>query len=181
MFLLKALVLFVVIAGGVIAGIYAAVELGLTNREQSYDFDASDLVNRTQLKLGDRFPSLTVYDDRDSALDLRSMLRGQKTIIGFVSDGCEPCEYLADYLDSAGVDHSQDCRVILLTEEPEYFNTHRDFNTFRPAHEDLDKLGIGSFPTVVGIGRDGTILFVLSGYSRAVIASLLDKYLLLQW
>jgi thiol-disulfide isomerase/thioredoxin len=105
------------------------------------------------------------------------MLRGKKTILGFVSDGCEPCEYLADFLDSAGVAQSGDCQVILLTEDPEYFNTHWDFNTFRPAHEDLDRLGIGSFPTVMGIDRDGTILFVLSGYSRAVIASLLDKYL----
>ena len=113
-FLLKAIVLFVVIAGGVAAGFLIANHLSRRGIAGGFALELSDLPNQTGLAVGDIFPDITVRDEQDSVLVLTPLVRDSKTVLGFVSKGCEPCDELRKFLCGHDAVSAGRCRVVLL-------------------------------------------------------------------
>ena len=81
--LIEALILFVVISGGVIAGLYVASKAELTPFGHGNGLTVERLQNRTTLEVGSEFPSAAIVDAQDRPVDLKSVLKHKKTIIGF--------------------------------------------------------------------------------------------------
>lgn len=177
LFLLKALVLFVVIAGGVALGYVVAARFGVSDRAQNFDIEDPDMFNKTLLRTGEKLPSLEAWIEGDSSLVLPLVQHDRKTILAFVSGGCEPCEYVVTLLDSVDAARSSSLHIILLAEEPEDFYYDTAFDLFRVDPERVSEFGIQAFPTVIGVDEDGTISFVSSGFSRTILNSLIDRYL----
>lgn len=175
-FLLRAIVLFVVIAGGVATGFLIARHLSRSDGGM-FHFEPSDLLNRTELAIGDPLPTISVFDQRDSLLALGPLPRGQKVILAFISEGCEPCEDLLSFLEEREVTPGSGCRVILLSLGSGGCDEKAGFETFRIKRDVLDELNIRIFPTVVGFGTDGKIAFVSSGFSRVMTGYVIKGYL----
>ena len=142
-----------------------------------FHFEPSDLLNQTELAIGDPLPTISVFDERDSLLALGPLPRGQKVLVAFVSEGCEPCEDFLSFLEEREVTQGSGCRVILLTLRLEGVDEKVGFETFRIKRDVLDELDIRIFPTIVGFGTDGKIAFVSSGFSRVMTGYVIKGYL----
>ena len=175
-FLLKAAVLFVVITGGVVAGFVIANHLSKRNVAGGFDIGASGLLNQTSVAVGDTLPDISVRDERDSTLALAPVVEGRKAILGFVSNGCEPCDDLLEFLEERKVREAGRCLVVLLAAGIQGYQAE-GYNVFRVDRPTIDQLKIRIFPTVIGMEPDGTVAFVSSGFSRLMTAPVIDKHL----
>ena len=174
-FLLKAIVLFVVIAGGVATGFLVANHLSKKDQTGVFDVEPSDLLNRATLAIGDVLPAITVYDDGDSVSVLNPLAGDQKTIIAFVSKGCAPCDDFLTFLEELEVATTGLCRVVLLAFGVGDVSGGTDFEVFRIEPETLNELEIRIFPTIIGLGTDGKIDFASSGFSRVMTGQVIAK------
>jgi hypothetical protein len=177
LFLIKALVLFVVIAGGVAVGYIVASRFGHNDRAPQYAIDDPDRFNKTSLKTGDDFPDLAAWIDSDDSLVLPAGQLGRKTILAFISVGCEPCDYVIDFLDSVETINSSSYDIILLATEFEDPSLGSAFDLYHVDPDRVTEFGIQAFPAVIGLDENGTISFVSSGFSKTVLSSLIEKYL----
>lgn len=175
-YVLKAAVLFVVIAGGVAAGFLIANHLVNRQAARGFDFKPSDLLNQSALAIGDTLPDITVCDECDSTLALVPVVSGCKTILGFVSRGCEPCDELVEFLKERHLPQSGRCQVVLLAAGIQGYDA-QDFDIYRVSRPTIDTLQIRIFPTVIGLNPDGRVTFVSSGFSRVMTGPVIDKHL----
>jgi hypothetical protein len=175
-FALKAIALFVVIAGGVTTGFLVANRISSRGHAQVFDGTLSDLLNQTTLAVGDTLPDFAVRDGRDSTLALAPIVRGHKTILAFVSRGCEPCEDLVEFLTERDIAKKGPCKVVLLAAGVQGYEAP-GYDVFRVDRPTIDELRVRIFPTVIGLHSDGKIAFVSSGFSRLMTAPVIDKYL----
>jgi hypothetical protein len=175
-FLLKAAILFVVIAGGVAPGFLVANRLSRRDVAGGFDFGPSNLLNQTALAMGDSLPDISIRDGRDSTVALTPLVAGHKAVLAFVSFGCEPCEDLIEFLADRGVTGDGPCRVVLLAAGVQGYEAP-GFDVFRVDRPTIDDLEIRIFPTVIGLNPDGRVAFISSGFSRVMTAPVIDKYL----
>lgn len=165
--------LFVVITAGVAVGFLIANHLSKRDVAGRFDIQASDVLNQTSLVVGDSLPDIKVRDEGDSTLTLKSLVRGRKAILGFVSEGCDLCQELVEFLD----EHSTDrCRVVILAVGTEVYQAG-SFDIFRVDRPDTDRLKINIFPAVIGLNPDGKIAFVSSGFSPLMTTPLIERHL----
>lgn len=174
-FLLKAVVLFVVITGGVAMGVLLANHLSKRDVAGRFDTHAFDVLNQTSLEVGDSLPDISLHDERDSTLALTPLVRGRKAILGFVSRGCEPCDELVEFLEERNARGTSRHRVVLLAVGMQGYEAG-GFDVFRVDRPTIDELNIRIFPTVIGLDRDGKVAFVSSGFSHLMTAPLIDRH-----
>lgn len=174
--LLKAVVLFVVIAGGVATGFLVANHLSKRDVVGGFEIEPSDLLNQTALAIGDTLPDITVLDGRDSTLALTPLVRGHKAILGSVSRGCEPCDELLEFLEERNLREAGRCGVVLLAAGVQRYEAE-GYDVYRIDRPTIDELKIRIFPTVIGMNPDRTVAFVSSGFSRVMTAPVIDKHL----
>jgi hypothetical protein len=175
-FLLKAVVLFVVITGGVAMGVLLANHFSKRDVAGRFDTHVLGVLNQTSLEVGDSLPAINLHDERDSTLALTPLVRGRKAILGFVSGGCEPCDELVEFLKERNVPEAGRCRVLLLAVGMQGYQAE-GFDVFRVDRPIIDELKVRIFPTVIGLDADGKVAFVSSGFSHLMTAPLIDRHL----
>jgi hypothetical protein len=163
-------------AGGVAAGFLIANHLSRRGIAGGPALEPSDLPNQISLAVGDSFPDLTVRDGEDSLLALGPFILDCKTVLGFVSKGCEPCDELRKYLQGHDAVRTGACKVVLLAVGVQGYDAG-GFDVYRVDRPTIDELEIHIFPTVIGLTPGGKIVFVSSGFSRVMTAPAIGKYL----
>lgn len=176
-FAAKVVVVFVVVVGGTITGFYASSKLGLAGRARSESLSPGDLINKTDINIGDGFPNMLVTGEDNVIRPLDSLLKGRASLVGFVSDGCEPCEIFTTSLEDSGHLDGDRYQVILLSVAPGYPISDSRVQVFTAPADGLESIGVYTFPTIVGVSRDGRIRFVSSGYTPALLGEFLERHL----
>ena len=175
-FLLKALVLFVVITAGVAIGFLIASHISKRDVAGQFDTQIADALNQTSLAVGDSLPDINVRDEGDSTLALTSLVRGRKAILAFVSEGCEPCGELLEFLKERCNRGKGRCEVVVLAVGVQGYEA-QGFDVFSVDRPTTDELRINIFPTAIGLNPDGTIAFVSSGFSPLMTTPLIERHL----
>jgi len=166
--LIKAVIYFVVIGGGVATGIVVATKLGVADKLSSMTYSVEDLDNNSLLKVESPFPLLEATGVDGDTVDLVPLLKGQRCVVAIVSAGCEPCHRFIRFAEREGIGTNDDLRVILLALDPEPFKEETDLTVLKVSMDQLNEHDIYSFPTLIGIGKDGRMKFVASGFNRYI-------------
>lgn len=166
--LVKAVIYFVVIGGGVTSGIVIATKLGVADKLASITYTVEDLENNSQLQGKQPFPLLEATDADGNFVDLRPQLNGQRCVVAIISAGCEPCHRFVRFVDRVGLGAEDDLRVILLAVDPEPFRGETDLSVLQVSMDQLNEHEIYSFPTIIGVAEDGRMTLVSSGFSRHI-------------
>ena len=172
---LKYFILFTVIVAGIFAGFFISVKSGLTERYSNRVPSPSQLNNTTTLEVGEQFPSLEVYDLQDNPVDFSQLLEGRYSIVAFVSNGCTPCTRLITFLDTLSAVKAGDFQIVLLARDAEPFRKTTPFQTLELKTETYEQLNVDIFPTILGVGADGRIRFVSSGFTLSINDAFLEK------
>lgn len=172
----RSLLIFVMMATGVTAGLYIAKEAGIVTWSQRLSLTPSDLQNTTYLKLGDKCPDVSVLDSTEQPVGLASLVKGERTIVGVVSYGCEACDDLMRAI-TAGKIVPDDTRLILLTLEPEYFSKTYSFPTYRITQDFIESVALTTSPTILGVNEDGNLGVICSGFTELIDADFMEEYL----
>lgn len=176
-FVIRAAILFIVIAGGVFVGIYIATATGISGRVNLQPLTPSTLENRTNLELNQLWPLVAAADTAGRPVILDTLLDGRKTVIGFVAEGCEACQMFLDRFAGPGKRGDDDVRLILLSPDPDIFIGRYGVQAFQVSPQAMDEWGIHSLPTIVGVNERGTIAFVSSGFPSTLTMDFAKKYL----
>jgi hypothetical protein len=147
-FLLRAVVMFVIIAGGVFAGLALGVRLGLGSSNTGFD-PHKELPEH--LSVGRPFPDLEVRDSVGVTVDLAKAVSDGKQIVAFVSPTCGPCQNLVTFLAQAPSVQAGSFQVALVSTDPDAFPHFQGARFYRIYGSTLDSLGVKLFPTMVGV------------------------------
>jgi len=179
-FIIKAVIICVTIALGVYFGMFIAVKTGLTGSGGQPAVTPDTMRNTTNLEIGDLLPDIAVIDLDSNPVELTALLQGQKTILAFVADGCNPChDLLADLLTDEAV-KSGKRQVLLLSDNAAAYSKTGGFPIYQFSREMLAAFEIQSMPTIIGIdGAKGQniIKFVTTGYGQEYTFSIIEQYL----
>jgi len=162
----KGLVLFVIITAGIFAGFWISVKSGLTETLAGGGEDYQSNVPETNVHEGDLFPEFSAADDSGSMVSVAAHLKGKTTIVGFVSDGCEPCLRFAGAVSQWEAVKSGAVEVVLLTESPDMFREQSKFTVFESHFKIHEALAINVFPTIFVVDPDGVVQQVAVGFGR---------------
>lgn len=169
-------VIFVVMTAGVAAGIYLATRFGFVTWAKRVTLKATELNNSTSLRLGDRFPSFQVTGADGETVEVSQLTGGKRTILAFVSNGCEACdEFLAAARSGQIVpEHSQ---MILLTMEPEHFSSMYTYPSYGIDQGFLDQHSIYTSPTIIGLDKSGDMKVICSGFTELLSRDFMEQTL----
>lgn len=173
----QGVLLTVIIAIGVFCGIYAATATGIADRVGWRSITPGTMDNQSRLRLNELWPLITVTDLADRPVTFDTVLSGRKTVIGFVSQGCEACRIFAEQFGKVHQESGGAFQLVLLSPNAEFFAATYGCRAYRITDDLLSQYAIGIFPTIVGIGDDGVIKFVSSGYPPKLNAAFVKKYL----
>jgi len=179
-FIIKAVIICVTIALGIYFGMFISVKTGLTNGGGQPSLTPDNMRNTTNLEIGDQLPPIEISDIDGNPVMLNDLLRGHKTILAFVSDGCEPChDFIADII-SGETGEAEPDQVVLLSGKPEAFTETGDLPIYRISHEVMTAFEIHSMPTIIGIDgmKDHNIIKVVTtGYGHEFTFAVINKFL----
>ncbi|MCB2229614.1 thioredoxin family protein [bacterium] len=175
--LLQGVALFVLIAGGIVTGLYIADKLGITGSVMASSLTAGDLQNKSRFAVGERLPDLQLTDRIDQPVSMDKLLHGQKTLLAFVSNGCGACEQFTARFERPNALPDDSYQVVLVSSAPEYFFENSPLPSYRVPQSVLDEYEVFGMPTLVGIDDEGTMKFVSTGYAPAMDGSFLESAL----
>ncbi len=176
-FIIKAVILMIVIAAGIFAGIFVSVKSGLTGQRAKDMTEVKSLPNATALEIGIHFPYLEVTDSTGLKVSLAELFKEKKTILAFVSSASEPCREFVQMIENLECFRKGRCRVILLYNGEKYFSSKERIVRFGLEQSLLREMRINTFPTIVGVDQEGVIKFVSAGFLRQLNDDFIDKYL----
>ena len=159
-FLTKAVVMFVIIAGGVLVGLTLGIRLGFGS--QPKPFDPEEQLSKV-LRKNHPFPSLIVSGSGATTVDVASLVAHGESVVAFLSPGCGPCQNLVTALSTSPAIKSGTLRLLIVTSKPEEFPAI-DQATFLTAELSVFRtVDIRVFPTLVLI-HDGLIAYSQAAY-----------------
>jgi thiol-disulfide isomerase/thioredoxin len=176
-FVIRAVILFIVIAGGVFVGIYIATATGINDSVNLQPLTPTTLENRTGLELNPLWPLFAAADTAGRPVILDTVLNGHKTVVGFVAEGCEACRLFLERFAGVSNRAGDDLQLILLTQDPGFFVRQYGVRAFQVSPQAMDDQGIHSFPTIVGVNERGKVVFVSSGFPTSLTTGFAKKYL----
>ncbi|UCD62756.1 MAG: redoxin domain-containing protein [Candidatus Zixiibacteriota bacterium] len=142
-------------------------------RSQGSQTSAEDWLvqNESLLKIGDPFPNEEVVSPEGVPDSTGALIANSKTIVLFLSAGCEPCKDAVGLWASEKDDLPGDVRIlgICVGDTAEVAGYRRE--TGFPYALFCDRYfmfpqqyDVRSFPTMVGVTPQGTVAYVLHGY-----------------
>ena len=170
--LLQGLILFVIMAGGVLTGLYIANEFGIVSWFDQNETTAETLKNNTTLKLDQAFPVCNALDENDQPLLVDSILADKNTIVAIVTNGCEACLELMYHIDS-GSYVPDGFEVVLLTTDPEFFRETYDHPIYKITYDFLMAHKIEAYPTVFVTDEDAVLKVICTGYTESITPDLI--------
>lgn len=133
--------------------------------------------------VGDQFPEEKYVDREGNAGNFADLLRGKKTVVLFVSLGCEPCDNLLEawHEDMSGRLITGTQSVICLassTVVPEKYKTLCDSLNivFFDYQRWLSDYSMSDFPTLIGVGDGNTITDIQFGFVGQLDHGLESRY-----
>ncbi len=176
-FVVRAVILFIVIAAGVFVGIYVATATGITDKINLRPSTPANMDNQTRLELNQLWPLVAAADTSGRPVILDTAISGRKTVVAFVAVGCDACRLFLDKFAEAGTESNKAFQLVLLAQNPAYFIERYDGRAFRVTQEVLDEHSVHAFPTIVGINEQGSVVFVSSGFTPNLTIAFVKKYL----
>ncbi len=176
--LVGAAIIFIAAFIGVRAGFALKSNKGM-------DFTPEGFSNQTSLKIGDLAPALPVVSLNGESGLMPDMIRRRKTLLAIVLPGCGPCRNLLDdWSERSFAENAVWLPAVMAVGTPEQAAAELpdDFRARFPVYfcdeQVLDSLcRVAVFPTLLGIGQDGRIRFIISGYVGRIDRRFFDKYL----
>lgn len=175
--LLQGIALFVLIAGGIVTGLYIAGKMGITGSVMASSLTAEDLQNKSKFEVGKRLPDLQLTDRSDQPVSTDDVLRGQKTLLAFVSNGCGACQQFTARFERPNALPDDSYQVVLVSSAPEFFFENSPLPSYRVPQSILDEYEVFGMPTLIGIDAEGTMKFVSTGYAPAMDGSFFESAL----
>ncbi len=175
--LARCVVLFVIVVSGVWTGFFVSVKSGLTERLSSSLNASSTLPNSTTIRTGQIFPPNIPGVNMSEFEGLDSLLSKKKTIVAFVSTGCNTCEMFLNFLSNSEAVRSGEYNVQLYSADPEQFTSKFPFPCMHLRGETEVALALRVFPTIVGVDKNGRVRFVSVGFRRELDEQFLKKNL----
>lgn len=184
--IIRALLFSVLVFAGVTAGVY--VGTALSNRPAPFEITPEVLDNDSYLKIGDKFPNfdLIAFETKEKTslgeLNTQSLL-----LLVFVSPSCEMCHHFVPYLSHNIINKLRpDIHAFTIIDSNDIFEPASVmdsllvdgvpcFLTDRSSQRLED--GISAIPSIVGIGKDMKIKFLMTGYNNLLNADFINKYL----
>jgi hypothetical protein len=178
-----------ILLGGVImfVAIFLGIQAGFAIKsEGSTELTPENLPNRSLVKPGDAIPPLPVYSANGEQFMLEAITGGRPTLVGLVLPGCEPCKLLLQGWGEKGIiNGNKNYQVILLVssgDDSRELGPLADFadkyDVYFCDHVPLkEHLGITTFPTVMGLGKDHSISFVANAYVHKLENEFFEQYL----
>jgi hypothetical protein len=185
-FLSKTNIIYFIIAGIAISlGVFSGVRIGRTIRMSNKSgLTPEKLSNQTSMKIGDAAPSLRLYSIQHQSYTLSEIVGGQKTLIGLLAPECDPCARLLEDWSSEASGHGADRQIVVIfVGTPEMAagemtdEVRKRFSVYYCDEAELGRLHVSVFPTLLGIGRNGAIRFIISGYVSGIDGRFFDSYL----
>lgn len=165
-YLLKSILFFVIVVAGIYVGFLLIVNTGLANRLNNHSISQNDTGNQTILEIGDHFPPIGLYDVDENLNELVDSLKGHKTLLGIVSEGCDPCINFAEYVNKSQLYGKGNYQAIFWTAEVEYFSENYHITTFKLTPSMSNALEVNLYPTIIALDENLIIKFISSGYRR---------------
>ncbi len=171
----------VVVFAAVFLGIRAADVIATNNSTLSPE----DLSNQSSLKIGDPPPSLDIATLEGSPMTLADLSHEHPVVVAFVMPGCGPCGELMKDWDAVGFAEGARWKpvVVVAGDSSQARNSlPRAILQSYPVYtcdegELANTTNITVSPTLLGLGSDGTVRFVVSGYTKQVGVDFFTRYL----
>lgn len=183
-FAVKALISAVVIVGGVAGGIYTGLAMNRSSDQDPAGFD-----NFTYLEVGESFPNYEVWSTAaGKSVRLSDLTNNGPLLIVFERPDCGACRDMTRFWNkSVMAKLDPQIRVAVI-----YDDSDQDAISKLPAKMQLSNVyscfmdrsaenkgdGITATPTVIGLGRQLEIRFIVSGFNRSVDAEFINDHLL---
>ena len=164
----------VIIFGGIAGGVYTG--MALTGHEP-WQPSQKAMTNQTLLEIGEEFPDYMLTDASDSTqLSISDLCERGPVLLTFVSRTCNACGMINTYWTkkvALGVDPS----IQLTWVYNEYEGPPQEEDIQPPPQvrivttersSQLATDGIVATPTLIGLGQDRRILFILYGFDKNV-------------
>ena len=178
-----------ILMGGVVlfAAIFFGIRTGLAVKGGEFsELTPNDLMNRTRLATGDDLPDLSIRNIDGSLTTLREACGDRPTVAAFVMPGCGPCGDLLSTWEASQVYAPENGFSIILIvavaddniDLGEIAGFDDRYRVYTCDHVQLDnQIGIGTFPTLIGISERAAISFVSNGFSNKLNGAFFSKYL----
>ncbi|MEZ5360418.1 MAG: hypothetical protein R3F48_16515 [Candidatus Zixiibacteriota bacterium] len=172
-------IVYMCIGGGIIfAAVFFGVRAGLAVRTSGVlGIDPNNLTNNTQLVIGQKLPEIQVFSNTTPERPLHELYQNTNTVVAFLMPGCGPCaELLTRWRLKQLSKKAEGYQVILvaatsadLNDISEITELGGEFPIYMCDFVSLNMAtGIETFPTIFGIKRDGSIVFISSGYNQYI-------------
>lgn len=150
------LVGFLVVACGVAAGLY------VTNRYISQNGSFSDPGRELtkEIIIGEPFPMITVSDATGKSMLFSLAQSRNERLVAFLSGDCEPCYSLLSQLKESPLIREHRAELVLLATDPSRFSDSDREHFSTVTMEELQRLDVHLFPTLVRVDRMGKVLAV---------------------
>jgi len=166
---------FVIISGGVYVGVTLSVNTGLATELNNYTLGA-EINNNSSFKLESTLSSFEVFTKDGNTTISDSLLLAEKSIVGFVENGCEPCLIFLEYLKTADLENNG-YSIVLLSSDLEFIPDELKKYAYLISGDVLEQLQIHTSPTIIGIDKSLSIKFVLGGFNKVFDIEYITKYL----
>lgn len=175
--LIEGAILMALSGAGLLVGVVIVNESGFATRTSEPDILPSSLPNRTSLVIGQTLPSVNVLAADGRAIEVQTFCAECPLLLVFLSAGCSPCADLLNHMRTFESLKTGNIQVLALSQTPERFTSGSAFEVLRPIPGTESRLGVSTFPTVIGVHREGRIAFVASGFCSALSEGFLTKSL----
>ncbi len=162
---------------GITSGVIIASNTTFFNSFMTREISPIDLINKSDLSIGDAFPSINTIDSYRQVVNIDTILSNRSTLIGIVSEGCEPCQEFVQSLIDEGFTSEADCQLLLFSSDPEFFSDKYHVKTFYISEEFIQLHDINAYPTIIGVSKHSEIMFVSSGYIQMINSSFISQHL----
>lgn len=177
---LYGLAIIVVAFIGVVLGSWFVEWKQSRNLPAAVGLDEWQSINRSLLKEGDPFPVEELLDMDSNVVTTDSVIPGKKTLVLFLSPGCEPCAMAIEAWKKSVDTAPEDLALIGIAA-----GDLADVRAYRDQHEIpfpvycdsymlyAQQYEITAFPTLIGLNEAGQVKLVWHGYN--------DRYTLINY
>ncbi|MCK5126275.1 MAG: hypothetical protein KAR42_08455 [candidate division Zixibacteria bacterium] len=167
----------VIMIAGVKTGVTIASNTSILDSLRPNTISPSDLLNKTSFSIGESLPVISASNSIGKTVNIDSLLNGYSTIIGFVSEGCDPCKVFVEAMLRESILKDDNCQLILLSSDPGYFTENYSIPSYYISNEFLESNLINGFPTIVGVNNNGIMVFISSGYIPLINSRFLSNHM----
>lgn len=182
---LQLIALGLVIFGGIAGGMYVGSAWSLQARVLTPESARND----SFYDLGEVFPNHKLRDVRSRQdVHVRDLAAQGPLLLVYARQDCNYCRLMIEYWKRKVVSALRsDIQIVMVYAEEDFIpgdESHlelsnliqcRTVTTEREIQEEED--GINATPTVVGIGTDSRIQFIISGFDREVSSAFINRHL----